>query len=506
MAMKNPYEDEKDLSEIRVSPTICWAGIIFFLLVCCVPPIFRNFTAEKTAAVIFKNKSKLPFTQHLRAAEKTIEDAPFTIPPRKALQKLATSILQEGNSKTIIGKGGFLFLRPGVEALTGTGPIQPPPLGPASDPSLKKAHGPAPAIKQFAADLKERGIRLLLVPIPIKPTIYPEKIADLTAPLTHPDAAAFYADLDIEILDLTDAFIAAKNHRQVYLKQDTHWTPETMQVAAKVVAAELAEFKGDTEYTLTSVKRSHIGDLVKKLEIEEHFKEEEVTLQVVSGKTRDTKSPILLLGDSFVNIFGDPAIGFGDGSEDRINAGFAEHLAAALKRPIDVIAKNGDASTGVRQDFGKRPDNEVRAKKAVIWLIAARDLFYPPKLAAENNVSWSNVSWSSHSKEETQETPGILTIEATLKRAAAYADPSQVVYPSSTYETEWETSEGEVYRVKLWAFKKSKRVPTGKLEIGKTYRLKLVPEETVPAAASAQSASLEGDPYFGDTYFSELVE
>ena len=509
MALKNPYDDEKDTAIYRVSPASCWAAIVLFLLVCTIPPLARNVTGGFDAfTALFKKPADVTLPVHLRQAEKKIEDAPFTKPPRHVLQSLATSLLHEGNSKTIIGKDGWLFLRPGVEALTGTGPLQAPPIGPASDPALKKAHGPTSVVERFAADLKERGIRLLLVPVPIKPTIYPENLGNLEAPLTHPDAPAFYELLKasgIEVLNLSPDFVAAKKDRQVYLKQDTHWTPETMQAAARSVAGRLSEFEGTSEFEVTSEQRSHIGDLVEKLEIEESFNPETATLQVVSGETRSRRSPIVLLGDSFVNIFSDPTIGFGNGSEEPINAGFAEHLALALKTSIDVIAKNGDASTGVRKDFAKRPDNQVRDKKAVVWLIAERDLFYPPKLAAENNVTWENVTWNTKSKPYLgEESPDALVIEATLKRAAKYADPSQVNYPSSTYETEWETAEGETYRIKLWAFQESKIVPSGQLEVGKTYKLKLVPEEMATDARSAQSIALD-DLYYGDTYFGELA-
>ena len=46
---------------------------------------------------------------------------------------------------------------------------------------------------------------------------------------------------------------------------------------------------------------------------------------------------MLLLGDSFSNIFSFEAMGWGE------SAGFAEHLSAALRRPIDCILRNSDA-------------------------------------------------------------------------------------------------------------------------------------------------------------------
>ena len=521
MALKNPYDDEKDTAIYRVSPATCWAAIVLFLLVCTIPPLVRNITGGFDAfTALFNKPADVTLPAHLRQAEKKIEDAPFTDVPRRQFQDIATKLLREGNNKTYIGHDGMLFLRPGIEALTSTGPLQPAPLGPASDPSLKGWRGPKDAILKFADDLEERGIKLFFVPVPIKPTFYVENVTGRPAkqPAIHPDREAFVAELEghgaITVFSSNNYMWENREAKQ-YLLQDTHWTPDTMRFFAEAVSTRLQEFEGKSNYEVITEIRSHIGDLVENLDLPDGsqiFSPESAELEIVrdleSGErpAKNMRSPVVVIGDSFVNIFDDPELGFGDGSGDRIGAGFAQHLSRMLKSPVDVIAINGQASTQVRQQFASRPDNQVRDKKVVVWLIAERDLFYPPKLAAENNVTWGDVTWNTESKPYLEEkNSDALVIEATLKRAATYADPSQVNYPSSTYETEWETVEGETYRIKLWAFQEREIVPSGQLDVGKTYRLKLVPEEMAEEAVSAQGAALD-DLYFGDTFFGELAE
>ncbi|MEM0897785.1 MAG: hypothetical protein AAGJ79_12985, partial [Verrucomicrobiota bacterium] len=218
--MKNPYEDIFEPEEIHVPRGFAWIALVVFLLVCTVPPVWRNVAqlvdgddgtvAPVEMAVTGKDLQEETLTARLRELEGKIEDAPFTDPPRQTLQEAMTSTVGQGNVKTHIGRDGWLFLRPAVRALTSTGPLDAPALGVASDPNLKNWRRAMPAILQFGADLKERGVELLFVPIPVKPMIYPERIAGealADGPLRHPDQEEFYRKLreaGIGVLDLVD--------------------------------------------------------------------------------------------------------------------------------------------------------------------------------------------------------------------------------------------------------------------------------------------------------------
>ena len=67
---------------------------------------------------------------------------------------------------------------------------------------------------------------------------------------------------------------------------------------------------------------------------------------------------MLLLGDSFSNIFSFEAMGWGE------SAGFAEHLSFALRRPIDCILRNSDASFATREILS----NELARGRETGWL------------------------------------------------------------------------------------------------------------------------------------------
>jgi hypothetical protein len=85
----------------------------------------------------------------------------------------------------------------------------------------------------------------------------------------------------------------------------------------------------------------------------------------------------VLLGGSAVRVFDDPSLGYvptsaAAGAE--MKAGFAQHLALYLGRPVDVIAANDGAISACRRGLAQESDDQVRAKKLVIWLLPVVDL------------------------------------------------------------------------------------------------------------------------------------
>ena len=80
---------------------------------------------------------------------------------------------------------------------------------------------------------------------------------------------------------------------------------------------------------------------------------------------------VLLLGDSFSNIFSLEGMGWGE------SAGFAEHFSRALGKPIDAILRNSDASFATREILSRelaRGHDRLAGKKLVVWELAAREL------------------------------------------------------------------------------------------------------------------------------------
>jgi alginate O-acetyltransferase complex protein AlgJ len=87
----------------------------------------------------------------------------------------------------------------------------------------------------------------------------------------------------------------------------------------------------------------------------------------------DERADVLLMGDSFCNIYSLAEMGWGD------SAGFAEHLSAALGRPLDRLVINAGGAYAGRQELARElaaGRNRLAEKRVVIYEFAARELAF----------------------------------------------------------------------------------------------------------------------------------
>jgi hypothetical protein len=314
----------------------------------------------------------------LHDAEHAIEDASL---PRKAvqarLQAALTGAMRAGNSKVVIGEGDWLFYRPGIDYLAGPGFLSEASrrIAPRRDPD------PRPAIREFAATCAAAGIRLVLLPMSDKAMVHPEKLArGPHPPLDNPDYAAFAAGLatdGIEVWSPRELLAGLASGGEAYLRQDTHWTPPTMDAVAAALAAHLALPAPARPRAWTSAPRtvSRVGDLVDTLKLpagQDVFAPQAVTIEPVSDEAGEPWRPsrdaeVLLLGDSFTNIYSAAPMGWGE------SAGLGARLALHLGRDVDVIAINGAGANGTRAELARQPQR-LFGKRVVVWQFSVRDL------------------------------------------------------------------------------------------------------------------------------------
>ncbi|MDB6071444.1 MAG: hypothetical protein JWL81_2615, partial [Verrucomicrobiales bacterium] len=203
---------------LDISRRSAWVLVVIFLLFIGLPPLFQDFrewnkgeagwlpSREFTKAVSGSETPDLTIEQRLRAFDSGIARLDFTKAPRQWSQQVVTAILQRGNDRTFPGRDGWLFYRPELQALTGYGPVVPEPHSVSRDPALLDWAPPLEPIRDFAASLKERGVALWLVPAPMKPSIYPEKLSGVISqgPVRHRDAAKFHellANTGLRVVD-----------------------------------------------------------------------------------------------------------------------------------------------------------------------------------------------------------------------------------------------------------------------------------------------------------------
>ena len=323
-----------------------------------------------------------PKATNLRGFEKELEEAnrlSQTLQPWVRLIQFA--VLRDTGDKAIMGQSGWFFYKPGVQYL-----IEPWPLHAGTTPEQGDV---LTAVISFRDQLSDREIQLLAVPAPSKECIYPHKLTSFAKEAKQPVYAhtlKVLSDLKkagVDVVNLFDVYSSAPSRSSqtsespLYLAQDTHWSPEGMQLAAQAVAKEILDRgwvkKGSMEYGLKSILVRRQGDILRMMNIpllDRYYAPEELHCSQVilsaSGEPYrdDPNSEILVLGDSYLRIY--------ERDEPR-SAGFVSHLAYELKLPLASIVSDGGASTLVRQELSRKT-NLLHNKKLVVWEFVDRDI------------------------------------------------------------------------------------------------------------------------------------
>lgn len=318
--------------------------------------------------------------------ERLTADLEQSSPLRRALvapaNRLLTGKLGAQNADVARGQGGWLFYLPAVAHVT----------GPAFLSQRTPRRGdPVEALTRFSDQLGERGITLVAMPIPAKVSIYPERLAPGCSPslaLQNPSHEIFLAALKergVLVCDVTSSLLDLKPTVTTYLARDSHWTPEGMHGAAQqlcdVLHAAIPDLPtGSTAFRAAPVRTiEHAGDLAVMLTPEGQVPgsmTETIQHQAVEGPdgqpwAPDPAAKILLLGDSFCNIFEMEGMGWG------AHGGLAAWMSLLLQEPVDAITQNGDGAhaTRLRLDQAlQRGDDRLAGKRVVVFAFAAREL------------------------------------------------------------------------------------------------------------------------------------
>ena len=313
---------------------------------------------------------------------------------RPAVQLLLTERLGSGNERVYTGRDDWLYYASDVQHVVGRGFLDTGRLArrAASGDSLSAAAAPdpRPALRAFNDALARRGITLVLLPTPVKPSINPEQLgvrASL-APVRNVSFSQFADEMRAAGMLLFDpapllAELGAVGDA-AYLARDTHWRPD----AVVAVARELARFLEretrlpEREPVLLDGRPARVsnrGDIVGLLDLPagwSPYSAETVEVRrILTADGRpwrpDPTADVLLLGDSFANIFSLEAMGWGTA------AGLVEQLGFALGRPIDRLVQNANGAFASREALARelaRGRDRLAGKRVVVYQFATREL------------------------------------------------------------------------------------------------------------------------------------
>ncbi|SHL94783.1 hypothetical protein [Fibrobacter sp. UWB7] len=281
-------------------------------------------------------------SRYLRAFENKIDDeSAIVLALRPKYQLAVWNIFSDPGEKVVLGAAGdcigkscgredakpedkWLFYRQDVEFL-----VQPSPL----DVRSAKLDNPVKAIERFRDQLKAKGVELLVVITPGKPSIYTERLTGRDSRVAGAENAAVGNATAVEnaaglqshgkkildsltragfnTVDLYTPLLAAKADDDklgaLYLNDDTHWTPRGAEIAADVIAKKVGEMvdvgtvkfrgKDDVRYIASDSVADRMGDVGEMSGLNKFgvFKVQQVTGHVVSQqniKERTEKLPV----------------------------------------------------------------------------------------------------------------------------------------------------------------------------------------------------------------------
>jgi alginate O-acetyltransferase complex protein AlgJ len=532
---------KREIGRTEIAPALAWLMTILFLVTLAVPPTVqlideaRSGTAARTPSSVqlihsfpavadaFSSTDRnlwertlaanRVLLRHIEEYEKQLEER--SLLTRHLLgptQHWLTAIAGLGNEKAYIGRDGWLFYRPDVDYLTGPGFLEPEVLrrrAAAGRQHLAPPRpDPRPAILEFHQQLERRGIRLVIMPMPGKSAIRPEMLSPrfdrADGALENDSFRQFCNEMEaagVLVFDpapfMADVPGAPPTDETVwFLRTDTHWAPG----AVEVIARELKRFLQRNcpldgapvvEFSERSREIENLGDIAVMLHLPEDqvlFPPERVTIrEVVAPDGRawepDETAEVLLLGDSYTNIFSLREMNWGTA------AGLAERLSFALGRHVDRIAQNDGGSHAVRQALHQqlvRGHDRLKGKRIVIWQFAVRELAFgdwkmfplPVRPLGEDKSPADAPSRAA----------GAALIRATVRAAAGAPQPGSVPYRDAVTGVHLDSIEGlegtfpdsEII-VYLWGLRDDQLQKAAKFAPNQKVKLRLVPWESVRA-------------------------
>jgi len=249
---------------------------------------------------------------------------------------------------------------------------------------------PIPSMVEFHELLSEKGIDLIIVPIPAKASIYPDKLAEGFSANAAPALSPYNGEMRtagltvIDLDPLMKTWRTENPERKIYCEQDAHFSPFACEMIASSLASELEGVKQAAGEALGKSAVSTIqieGDQVKDSPWESEIGSEELTITYAGMKgagssttplTPSDESPVLLLGDSHTLVFQE---GKSAGMHCK-GAGLFDHISTSVGYPLDLVGVRGSGLMQARKQlFYKAVEIDAywEKKEVVIWVFSVRE-------------------------------------------------------------------------------------------------------------------------------------
>ncbi|WP_047280060.1 alginate O-acetyltransferase [Pseudomonas lundensis] len=251
--------------------------------------------------------------------------------------------------------------------------------------------------------LKAHGVKLVMAVVPSKVRLYPEHMGDERPASIHADLYRdFHAQLaasQIIAPDLLGPLQQAKQGgAQVFLRTDTHWTPDGAQVAAQQLAAAIGSqfpLSGEPQQFVTEAEKTeqHNGDLERFLPMDPLFSylmppSEPLEKRSTRAANAEADSEDALFADSEV-----PVTLVGTSYSANPNWNFVGALKQALRSDVINDSKDGHGPILPMLAYLKSDAFKNTPPQVLIWEFPER------YLPVDNEIGDADPQWVATLKE-----------------------------------------------------------------------------------------------------------
>lgn len=283
---------------------------------------------------------------------------------------LQTAIQSAAEKKehAVVGVDSWLFLGKEMEHLA-KGPL----TAEATAPVIK-------AITAYHTALAAEGVQLIVMPVPAKAEIYPDKLSKDAAPGALAGRTdAFFKALEtagVEAINLAPAYQAERTRDPkslLYCARDAHWSPAGLKLAADLVQAKIKDkawFKAAVALPAPT-PLAITGDLMTTPATQALGTETLTFPRITPPVAPAADAPALLLGDSHTLVFSS------GGDFHCQGGGLLDLLQAATGQAWMQVANAGGGSDTARTQLARKafPNPEFwKSKKVVVWCFSIREV------------------------------------------------------------------------------------------------------------------------------------
>ena len=209
------------------------------------------------------------------------------------------------------------------------------------------------------------------------------------------------------------------------------------------------------------------------------YRPQKVAIHQVLTKRHELWGPsrsadVLVLGDSFANVYSLETMGWGD------SAGLVEQLSFVMQRPLDRIVRNDDGAYAARLILSRRlarGDDRLAGKRLVIWQFASRELAF-----GDWRLLPMTLGEAGARRFIVPEPGGEMVVSGTIAAISAAPKPARVPYRDHILAVHVSDLAGEkgpipdseavVY---MWSMREKVLTPAARYRPGRRIRLRLRP-------------------------------